>query len=298
MFKPSLVHLETVVWISRLGSFAAAAARLNTTQPTVSSRVKELEDRLGIQVFEKTGRRMVLTVKGRTLVDRCATLLDSMDSVLRSVTDQRDMHGTIRLGCGEIFAVTKLGGIMQRARDAFPNVNWEVDVDLTINLTTKLQSAALDMAIMVATDTIQPMTASLGKLNLTWMSDKSFAKANALEYGRDDLSRVPVWTLSRPSFQYGLTVSCLPDPRQTHKLNTCNHVTSLIEVIASGAGVAMLPDTLIAGDPKYEGLMSVFPDQAPVPIDFHIAKRSDTHDSLVLEALDFISGTATSGNDF
>ncbi|MFC3340119.1 LysR family transcriptional regulator [Paracandidimonas soli] len=289
MFKPSLVHLETAVWISRLGSYAAAAAQLNTTQPTVSSRIKELEERLGIQVFEKTGRRMVLTVKGRTLVDRCAPLLDRMEGVLRSVTDTRDMHGTLRLGCGEIFAMTKLAGIMKRAREAFPNVNWEIDVDLTINLKSKLQRAALDMAIMVSTDDDVSQAASLSRLNLAWMADMAFAKENDLGHGREDLARVPVWTLSRPSLQYGLTAACLPDPRQSHKLNTCNHVKSLIEVVASGAGIAMLPDTLIEGDSKYGSLMRIFPDLDPVPIEFYMAKRSDTHDSLVFEAFDFIS---------
>lgn len=289
MFRPSFLHLETAVWISRLGSYAAAAARLSTTQPTVSLRIKELEERLGIQVFEKTGRRMVLTVKGRALVDRCAPLLDRMEQVLRSVTDTRDMHGTLRLGCGEIFAVTKLAAIMKRARDAFPNVNWEVDVDLTINLKSKLQRATLDMAIMVSPDDTSLATSDLGKLHLAWMSDRAFAIENDIKYAREDLARVPVWTLSRPSFQYELTASRLPDPRQVHKLNTCNHVKSLIEIIASGAGVAMLPDTLIDGDPRYGSLMSVFPDQEPVPIEFHLAKRSDTHDSLVFEAFDFIS---------
>src|SRR3546814_14165126 len=44
-------HLETLLWIARLGTFAAAAERLNTTQPAISARVRELENHLGTVLF-------------------------------------------------------------------------------------------------------------------------------------------------------------------------------------------------------------------------------------------------------
>jgi hypothetical protein len=61
-------HLETLLWIARLGTFAAAAARLNTTQPAISARVRELESHLGTALFRREGRTMALTPAGRELV--------------------------------------------------------------------------------------------------------------------------------------------------------------------------------------------------------------------------------------
>lgn len=58
MRRLSLYHLETLLWISRLGTFAAAAERLNTTQPAISARVRELESRLGYAIFQRAGRAM------------------------------------------------------------------------------------------------------------------------------------------------------------------------------------------------------------------------------------------------
>jgi DNA-binding transcriptional LysR family regulator len=46
-------HLETFYWIVRLGTFAQAAERLGTTQPTVSARIQELEQVLGVVVFDR-----------------------------------------------------------------------------------------------------------------------------------------------------------------------------------------------------------------------------------------------------
>ncbi|MEI2416534.1 LysR family transcriptional regulator [Orrella sp. JC864] len=294
MFKPSLVHLETLVWIARLGSFAAAATRLNTTQPTVSARVKELEDRLGIRVFERMGRRMILTVKGRTLVDRYAPLLDEMDGVLRAVTNARDMRGTLKLGCGEIFAVTGLAAITRLAREKMPDVDWEIDVDLTVNLRHKLSRAALDLAIIVTQPGDSEVdSACLSKINLAWCCHAELARQHGLTRRGADMAALPIWTLSKPSLQYHLTMDCLRGASRGYRINTCNHVQALIRVIASGSGVAMLPDVLLQEGSLRRQLVRVFPERAAIPIEFRVAHRGDTNDSLILTAYELIQQHAS-----
>src|SRR3546814_17866011 len=61
-------HLETLLWIARLGTFAAAAERLNMTQPAISVRGRELENHLGTVFFRREGRSLPLTPVGRALV--------------------------------------------------------------------------------------------------------------------------------------------------------------------------------------------------------------------------------------
>ena len=80
--RVSLYHLETLLWIDRLGTFSAAAERLNTTQPTVSARMRELEQRLGTALFRREGRAMSLTAAGRKLVRDCDPLLRDMQYAL------------------------------------------------------------------------------------------------------------------------------------------------------------------------------------------------------------------------
>ena len=55
----TLVNLETLCAIARLGTFRAAADKLNTTQPAVSARVREVEDMVGRPLFQRRGRRIV-----------------------------------------------------------------------------------------------------------------------------------------------------------------------------------------------------------------------------------------------
>ena len=108
MIRLSLHHLETLFWIARLGTFAAAADRLSTTQPAISGRVRELENRLDTKLFRKEGRRMVLNVRGRDLVQRCEPLMREMEKVLLSATEGDGLSGTVRLGSGEIAALSCL----------------------------------------------------------------------------------------------------------------------------------------------------------------------------------------------
>ena len=82
MKRIALYHIETLLWINRLGTFAAAAERLNTTQPTVSARVRELENQIGFALVQRAGRTMALTTRGRQFVKECEPLWSSIEAML------------------------------------------------------------------------------------------------------------------------------------------------------------------------------------------------------------------------
>lgn len=82
MKRLAIYHFETLLWIDRLGTYRAAAERLNTTQPAISARVREIEDQLGVALFRREGRQMVLTTRGRDLVRDIEPLWAGFERVL------------------------------------------------------------------------------------------------------------------------------------------------------------------------------------------------------------------------
>ena len=78
-------QIEAAYWISKLGSFHAAAKRLNTTQSTVSKRIAELEKYLSIEIFDRSNKTTQLTIKGRELIDDFVQMLDLQQNVVRRV---------------------------------------------------------------------------------------------------------------------------------------------------------------------------------------------------------------------
>src|SRR3546814_20785398 len=108
-------HLETLLWIARLGTFAAAAERLNTTQPAISARVRELENHLGTVLFRREGRTMTLTPAGRELVRESEPLWARFQGVLMGCSDIAGATDVVRIGEGEIAAARCLPGDRESA---------------------------------------------------------------------------------------------------------------------------------------------------------------------------------------
>src|SRR5580692_12433276 len=91
-------QLEAVQWIARLGSFRAAAMRLNLSQPTISMRVRELERHLGTALFDRSGYRAQLTEAGRDLVRYAERILSLTDEIEQRSARVPQVTGPIRLG--------------------------------------------------------------------------------------------------------------------------------------------------------------------------------------------------------
>src|SRR5688572_18973891 len=93
-----LVLLQTFHEVARLGSLTAAAARLGRSQPALSHRLRALEDDLGVPLFEKIGRRLVLTEWGRRLQGRCLDLVALAREVRHAVDAEGAIEGTVAIG--------------------------------------------------------------------------------------------------------------------------------------------------------------------------------------------------------
>ncbi|WP_266168765.1 LysR family transcriptional regulator [Dyella subtropica] len=86
MSEPTLLQLRCFEALVSEGSFAAAAARLNRTHPTVHSAVKALEDQLGVTLFDRSGYRVALTAEGTALLSRVRHLLRQYDDLHREAS--------------------------------------------------------------------------------------------------------------------------------------------------------------------------------------------------------------------
>ncbi|VVE61271.1 HTH-type transcriptional regulator GltR [Pandoraea captiosa] len=282
MSRIALYHLETLLWISRLGTFGAAAERLNTTQPAVSARVRELEEHVGAKLFRREGRRMLLTLRGRELVQRCEPLWNELRTTLLAAEGFASASGIVRIGCGEIAAALWLPDIIAMLKRELPRVTLEVSVDLTIDLYQKVEAGLLDVCLLVGpADSPRLIRRSLGKLEMAWYS------ARTLEAGRpsgQDVLASAAWCLSKPSHLYQVMVDYLRDAGLgTNNVNTCNNVRTLIDIVASGAGVGILPTALVKTRPDADRLVTVDVPVAPAPIEFLLVMRRADDEPLISE---------------
>ncbi|MGE0242166.1 MAG: LysR family transcriptional regulator, partial [Parvibaculaceae bacterium] len=146
----SLPHLEAMVAIAELGSFRAASERLNITQPSISLRIKELEQSLGVQLFDRSGYRSRLTPEGTEilkLAQRTLALAREIRAVARSKTA---VQGKIRLGACDTFALACLPTLLTRLETLAPALQIALDIDYSVNLDKKLHDGNLDIAFLTS----------------------------------------------------------------------------------------------------------------------------------------------------
>ena len=94
----NLDQVRTFMEVVQHGSFTAAGRELNLTQPAISQQIKELEDRIGVQLIERLGKRAFATEAGKELFERGAKLLAESADAVYAVQRYRDRwRGPIRL---------------------------------------------------------------------------------------------------------------------------------------------------------------------------------------------------------
>ncbi|NKJ00580.1 LysR family transcriptional regulator [Novosphingobium sp. SG707] len=275
MNRIALYHLETLLWIARLGTFAAAAERLNTTQPTISARVRELEAQIGYPLFRREGRRMLLTVRGRQLVRDTEPLWAALERTL-AADNLAGARGVVRIGTGEIAAASCLPGFVAEIEHDMPAVTLDITISLTAQLLQDLLGATSDLVFLagpVASPGLQ--TASIGGVALQWLASPT--TATAMREG----ATPPLWSLPRQSPLHQVMLETLSGDALP-AIRTCNNARMLIDIIAAGQGMALLPETMTREAVADGRLQEVWP-RPKRGIEFQAAIRAEESDPLVLE---------------
>lgn len=281
MSRLSLVNLETLCWIARLGTFTAAAQRLNTTQPAISNRVRELEHRLGVRLFQRRGRKMELTIQGRHLVDQAQPLLLRLEDLVVSLDNPSAATGTIRLGVGEIVAGDWLAPMMARLKREMPLVNYDIEVALTVDMRQKLEMGQLDIAIVtMPVDSSQLVSTYIGSIGARWIIARQPRAVRAR--ARDLLRKHSVWCLSRPSHMYPIALGALrrhgiPPTR----VSTCDNIHAIIELVAHKAGIALVPENLAEPLLRSGKVVTVLDQLPPERLDFVVAMHRNENQAIL-----------------
>lgn len=244
----TLRQLETFTWIVRLGSFSAAAKRLNTTQSAISARMGELERGLGVSLFDRSGRHVSLTPKGRQLHAYARNALALVQEMEAAIGSADALSGTVRLGIGELIALTWLPDLAHEIKLRYPRLTVELDVDLTNNLWRKLDAAILDLVLMpgpVRSGDYE--RAFLGTVDFRWMA------AADLKIGDDalrpsDLAQYPIVTLYPESVLHSIIEGWFDQEKvRPRRVDVCNSIAVAANLTSRGLGLSLLPTVSFAG---------------------------------------------------
>jgi DNA-binding transcriptional LysR family regulator len=134
--------------IADLGHMGRAADKLGRTQPALTKCIQRLEEAVGADLFERTGRGITLTRVGEVLLLRARRMRAAMEECLREVSDFAvGSAGHVRIGCGATMGEYLLPQVCRALIDDSPGVTIEVHIAMSGVLRTALRDGTLDFAI-------------------------------------------------------------------------------------------------------------------------------------------------------
>jgi DNA-binding transcriptional LysR family regulator len=122
-----LYQLKTFVTVAEEGHLTRASERLHTSQPAVSAHIKALEEEMGVPLFIRTPKGMVLTREGEILQGKAQTALDTIDALYREASQlKEDVVGTARIGLHIDPQFLKIDGFLSYMRRHHPKLDFHL----------------------------------------------------------------------------------------------------------------------------------------------------------------------------
>lgn len=245
--KFTLPQIEAFFWTAQLGSVGKAASHLHLAQPTISLRLRDFEAALGIILFRKSGRGIVLTAEGTALVPRVATLLENADQI-RSQTHSRGVSGSVKIGLAEGFAMIAMPTLLKAIRRDFPLLRPEFLIATSFELERTMNEHNVDLAILV-----NPIGRAGIKLVPLGIQDTDWFAAPEWRLGKTvrpaDLHRLPIISNPPRSAMFRqITDWFATAGLEPQRLDICSSVAVIGHLVASGAALGVLPVKMMEAD--------------------------------------------------
>jgi len=149
MDRPSIRQLECIVAVAEHGSFRKAATALGISQPALSAQVQAVEGILGVQIFERDRRSVLVTPAGEDIVGRAREALTAVDAVGETARRRGEpLVGPLRLGVIPTVAPYWLPALLPTVRTKFPRLELILREDQTSRLLAQLTAGQLDVAML------------------------------------------------------------------------------------------------------------------------------------------------------
>ena len=257
------------------GSLSAAARALGQTQPTVGRQVAALEDELGVTLFDRVGRSLVLTPSGLELLDHVRAMADAANLVSLTASGQSQaIEGHVSITATPVLATYHLPAILKRLREEAPGILIEI---IAANEVRDLTRREADIAIRHARPEQPDLIARLiGETSAHLYASKAFLDEHGRPEKPEDLADADFIGFGQPERQVPMVNSMgIPLTADNFKINTTSG-TVILEMLKHGLGISFLTKDAEMLVPDIE---PVLPHLDPIPVPIWLVTHRELHTS-------------------
>ena len=233
-------ELKTFVCVARRGTFAAAGREVGLTQSAVSAQIKNLEDTLGVTLFDRTGRAATLNAAGQRAVALAEEMLQLFGR-MGSPDSANDFRGALRIGAISTAQTGLLPQALVALRSKAPFIEVSLVPGVSLNLLSQVDAGELDLAIM-----IKPPFALPKELHAEVIAREPFVLITPSDLQGDDprqiLSDHPFIRYDQRSFG-GRRVTRFLRERKLEVKQTLelDELDAIVKMVRAGLGVSLVP---------------------------------------------------------
>ncbi|MBS4050355.1 MAG: LysR family transcriptional regulator [Methylomonas sp.] len=261
----NLRDLRYLIAVADLRSFVQASEHCHISQPTLSTQIKKLEDRLGVQIFERNNKRVLATEVGEHIIATARRILKEVDQIQELAETARDpLAGNLRIGAFPTLSTYIFPALVPLIRDALPRIRLILVEEKTEELVRQLKNGQIDMALLampVGDDFLQTQALFDDEFLLAVAADHPLAKADKIR--QQDLSGQQLLLLDEGHCLRGQALQvCQINGAEEQQDVRATGLETLRQMVRAGTGITFMPRIAIRA--QDQGIRYI-PFQAPVP---------------------------------
>lgn len=238
-------QMQTLVAVAKAGSFSKAAEELNVTQSAISQSIKNLENKIGVDLFNRSGKKIILTPEGEKLFYLGQSFLDEIESTLTEIKyDKNSMSGKIRIGTLNGVGKSWLAPEVLNLAKEFPELKISLTLEYAEDLVRKFENRQLDF--LVLPEEVLPSSGEkvyLGeeKSTLVYPDSPEFDLQESPDY--ETLSKLPTILFEDrdPLYQMWFKETFGKVPPKINSRFIINSHGSMLQAVHDGLGIAVVP---------------------------------------------------------
>ncbi len=240
----SLRQLEYAVAVADHRSFRKAATACAVSQPGLSAQIAALEHSLGVQLFERDRRQVLITPAGAEVVSRARVALDAARAVVETAQGASEpLTGRLRLGVIPTIAPYLLPSVLPTVRARFPKLQLILREERTAQVLAQLDDGRLDAGILALPVPGDLAAVTLYREDFLLAAPRGHALTRRATVREGDLAAQPILLLEDGHClrDQALAVCHGAGANEHSELRTTS-LPTLVQMVASGLGVTLLPE--------------------------------------------------------
>ena len=257
----NLNDLSLFIRVVETGSFTAAADTLNVQKSTISRRIAQLEDSLGVRLIQRTTRKLKLTSEGRELFDRSHELIEQLELVRDEVAaDSSELRGRLRMTMPTELGIMMMSDVVASFIHNHPQL--AVDVELSTR-TVDLVEEGMDLALRIGPLPDSSMIArKVARLERHLYASPEYLQRYGEPKTPDELSQHQCITLVKPFDTWRFLDWHGGEPASYGGQLRTNSISFAREMAVQGVGIARMPDVFanpMVDEGRLVRVMEAFP---------------------------------------